>query len=99
VGPHWSAVLISHNHSITRLISLKKPSNQGSILSVYGPRVRCAGIYVRVARTTACSCGPRSTFLSPWQQERTETTSMKQSGTVSSIPYLHVHSLTVKKIP
>jgi hypothetical protein len=42
----------------------------------------CVGIYVRVARTTACSCGPRCTFLNPWQPERTETTSMKQSGTV-----------------
>jgi hypothetical protein len=60
-------------------------------------RVCCAGIYVRVARTIVCSCGPRCTFLSPWQLERTETTSMKQSGTVSSILYLHLHSLTRQK--
>jgi hypothetical protein len=39
VIPHWSAVLISCNHSITRLISFtKNASNQRSILSVYGPR-------------------------------------------------------------
>jgi hypothetical protein len=38
VVPHWSAVLISFNHSITRLISFTKNcSNQRSILSVYGP--------------------------------------------------------------
>ncbi len=39
VVPHWSAVLICCNHSITRLISFtKNGSNQRSILSVYGPR-------------------------------------------------------------
>jgi hypothetical protein len=33
----WSAVLISHNHSITSRISLtKNGSNQKSILSAYG---------------------------------------------------------------
>jgi hypothetical protein len=38
VVPHWSAVLISCNHLITRLISFtKNSSNQRSILSVYGP--------------------------------------------------------------
>ncbi len=33
VVPHWSAILISCNHSIT-----KTASNQRSILSVYDPR-------------------------------------------------------------
>ncbi len=38
VVPHWSVVLISCNHSITRLISFtKNASNQRSILSVCGP--------------------------------------------------------------
>jgi hypothetical protein len=38
VVPHWSAFLISCNHSITRLISFtKNASNQRSILSVYKP--------------------------------------------------------------
>ncbi len=38
VIPHQSAVLISCNHSITRLISFTiNGSNQRSILSVYGP--------------------------------------------------------------
>jgi hypothetical protein len=37
--PQCSAVLISCNHSIMRLISFSKNgSNQRSILSVYGPR-------------------------------------------------------------
>jgi hypothetical protein len=41
VVPHWSAVLISCNHPITRLISVtKNASNQRSVLSVYGPRLR-----------------------------------------------------------
>ena len=39
VVPHWSAVFISPNHSITCIISFtKNASNQRSILSVYGPR-------------------------------------------------------------
>jgi hypothetical protein len=40
VVPHWSAVLISCNYSVTRLISFtkKNASNNRSILSVYGPR-------------------------------------------------------------
>jgi hypothetical protein len=41
VVPHWSAVLISCNHLISRthLISFtKNASNQRSILPVYGPR-------------------------------------------------------------
>jgi hypothetical protein len=38
VVPHWSAVLISRNHSITRIISFtKNASNQRSIPSVYEP--------------------------------------------------------------
>ncbi len=38
VVPHLSAVLISCNHSITRIISFtKNGSKQGSIVSVYGP--------------------------------------------------------------
>jgi hypothetical protein len=40
IVPNWSAVLISCNHLITRLISFtKNPSNQRSILSVHGPSV------------------------------------------------------------
>ncbi len=38
VFPRWSVILISCNHSITRLISFtKNGSNQRSILSLYGP--------------------------------------------------------------
>ncbi len=39
VVPHWSAVLISPNNSIARLISFtKSASNRRSLLSEYGPR-------------------------------------------------------------
>jgi hypothetical protein len=49
VVPHWSAFLISCNHSITRLISFtKNTSNQRSILSVYGPS-ECLCVGGRVA--------------------------------------------------
>jgi hypothetical protein len=38
VVPHWSAILISRNHSITRLDPfIKSASNQRSLLSEYGP--------------------------------------------------------------
>ncbi len=38
IVPHWSAFLISQNHSITRVISFTKyVSERRSLLSDYGP--------------------------------------------------------------
>jgi hypothetical protein len=45
VVPHLSAVLISCNHSITRIISYtKNGSKQRSIVSVYGPETETGQI-------------------------------------------------------
>jgi hypothetical protein len=56
VVPHLSAVLISCNHSTTRIISFtKNASNQRSVVSVYGPRnwvqeKKLRGIHLQISQ-------------------------------------------------